>query len=376
HLGADVIKVESESRPDLGRRLPIFVPDTPPGLNRSGYFNQWGQGKRSLALDLSQKEAVEILKELIADCDVVTENFASGVMDRLGLGWPVLREINPRLIMASISGYGHTGPWAHYSAYGPATPPISGLSSLTGYPGGLPREVGIALGDPASGLTAAVGICAALVSRERTHRGQHIDVSLWEATAVLTGEGWLAQQLAGRVPPRMGNRDLFMAPHGCYATADEGGWVSIACATDDEWRALSSVFAPELADDPRFATAADRKANEDELDRQLESWVQQQERWDVTERLQALGVAAFPSATTEDLVHDPQLRERAFFSELEHPEVGTRVHAGIPWRLSRGQNSVRSPAPLLGADTDDVLREFLNASPKQISSWRDAGLFR
>ena len=376
HLGADVVKVESESRPDLGRRLAIYAPDTPRDLNGSGYFNQWGQGKRSLALDFAQDEGLEILKRLIEQCDVVTENFASGVMDRLGLGWETLRKINPRLIMASISGYGHTGPWASYSAYGPATPPISGLSSVSGYTGGDPQEVGLALGDPAAGLTAAVGICAALLSRERTGRGQHIEISLWEATSILTGEAWLHHALTNKSLPRMGNRDVIMAPHGCYATQEEGGWISIACATDLEWQALCSVFSPELAEDPRFQTAENRKANEDELDRRLAEWVCTQRRWPLTKNLQEVGVAAFPSVTTEELVQDPHLEAREFFERIEHPTVGARVHAGIPWRFSEASNGVKNHAPLLGDHTDDVLIERLGVSSDQIAAWREAELLR
>ena len=376
HLGADVVKVESASRSDLGRRLPIYAKDAPRDLDCSGYFNQWGQGKRSLALDLAHEEAIEVLKQLIANCDVLTENFASGVMDRLGLGWDVLKEINPKLIMASISGYGHTGPWASYSAYGPATPPISGLCAVSGYVGGEPQEVGLALGDPASGLTAAAGICAALISRERTGEGQHIEISLWEATSVLTGEAWLHDALQNEPLARMGNRDIQMAPHGCYRTQEEKSWISIACASDAEWQALCSVFSPELANDPRFLTARERKAHEDELDRLLAEWVATQSRWPLTEKLQAAGVAAFPSVTTEELVADPHLNDRGFFEEIEHPKVGARVHAGIPWRLSVADNGVRSHAPLLGAHTDEVLTERLGATSEQIARWRDSGLLR
>ena len=376
HLGADVVKVESASRSDLGRRLPIYAPDAPRDLDSSGYFNQWGQGKRSLALDLAHEEAIDLLKRLIADCDVLTENFASGVMDRLGLGWEVLKEINPRLIMASISGYGHTGPWASYSAYGPATPPISGLSAVSGYVGGDPQEVGLALGDPASGLTAAVGICAALISREQTGQGQHIEISLWEATSVLTGEAWLHHALRNESLPRMGNRDIQMVPHGCYATQEEGSWISIACANDSEWQALCSVFSPGLADDPRFRTAEERKAHEDELDPLLTEWVATQSRWPLTEKLQAVGVPAFPAVTTEELVADPHLADRGFFEKIEHPKVGARVHAGIPWLFSEADNGVKAHAPLLGTHTDEVLIERLGVSPKQISAWRESGLLR
>ena len=256
-LGADVIKIESASRPGLGRRLPLHPPDVEPSLNTSAYFNQWDQGKRSCQLDLGDPEAVELVKELVAHCDVVVENFATGVMDKLGLGWDVLSAINPGLIMASVSGYGSEGPLRHYMGYGPTTGPLSGLSSLTGFPGGPPRELGISIGDPAAGIAAAFGVCAALVARRASGQGCYLDVALWEATASNAVEGWMAHALTGCQPERLGNRDPHMAPHGCYRIGDRlapgddgpdpGLWLTIACADDDQWRALATLIDGDTA---------------------------------------------------------------------------------------------------------------------------------
>jgi crotonobetainyl-CoA:carnitine CoA-transferase CaiB-like acyl-CoA transferase len=259
-------------------------------------------------------------------------------------------------------------------AYGPATPPLAGLSTLSGYRDGPASEVGIAIGDPAAGITAAAGICAALVAREQSGRGQRLDISLWEATAVLTGEGWLAQQLTGGVAPRMGNRDPWMAPHGCYRCSGEDDWVAIACADDAEWSKLAGAIGGALRDDPRFSTRAGRKANEDALDAVITAWTRERDRWAISEALQALGVAAFPSLSPEDLCNDAQLEAREYFARLEHAEVGVRQHAGIPWRLSEGTNGVRAPAPLLGADTDDVLRDVVGCSASEIAELREAGV--
>ncbi len=373
HLGAEVIKVESQARVDFARRLAYYPKDMEPGVNRCALFNQWGQGKKSLLLNLSNEKALDVVKELIAKSDVVVQNFATGVMDGLGLGYEELKKIKPDIIMASISGYGQTGPNRNYMAYGPAVPPVAGLSSLTGYAADEPpQEVGMAYGDPTSGIHAAVGICAALAARKRTGQGQHIDVSLWESVAALIPEGWMDYAMNGTQPPRRGNRDPWMAPHNCFRCAGKDEWVTIACGTETEWRALcQAIGQPQLASDTRFSTAAARKANEDALDQLLSAWTATREKWEITRSLQAGGVAAFPSMSGKDLVDDTHLNARGFFTRLQHPEVGVRTHMGMPWLLTNAPNGVRSPAPLLGQDTDQVMRDVLGYSAQQIAQMKE-----
>src|SRR5215510_8732333 len=315
YLGAEVIRVESQTRVDGARRVPIHPSGVTPSINTSGYFNQWNQGKKSLALNLSKPEAIAIAKQLVQKCDVLVENFATGVIERLGLGYEDLRKFKPDLIMASISGYGQTGPLRKYMGYGPATAPLAGLSSLTGYVGGPPQEVGISYGDPNAGLNAAAAICAALVARKRTGKGEYIDVSLWEAAAVLVPEGWMDYAMNKTQPSRMGNRDPWMAPHNCFRCVGKDQWVTIACGTDEEWQALCrAIGKPELGTEGRFRTAGDRKAHEDALEEVLTAWTATREKWDVTQTLQAAGVAAFPSMTSKDLAEDRHLNERDFFA--------------------------------------------------------------
>lgn len=281
-------------------------------------------------------------------------------MEHLGLGYEDLKKIKPDIILASISGYGHTGPQQKYMGYGPAIAPMTGLSSLTGYPGGGPQEVGISYGDPNGGINAASAICAALVARKRTGKGQYIDVSLWEAVAALVPEGWMDYAMNGSQPSRMGNRDPLMSPHNCFRCAGEDEWVTIACGTEEEWRALcTAIGQPQLATDARFRTAKDRKAHEDELEKLITAWTEQRDKWMVTRELQTVGVAAFPSMNSKDLAEDPHLNERGFFARLQHAEVGVQTHTGIPWRLTNAPNGVQAPAPLLGADTDTVMRDLL-----------------
>jgi crotonobetainyl-CoA:carnitine CoA-transferase CaiB-like acyl-CoA transferase len=371
HLGAEVIRLESQGRSDASRRLPILPVGMEHTLNRSGYFNQWNQGKKSVLLNLASPQGIEVAKRLVARCDVVVENFATGVMERLGLGYERLQEIRPDIIMASISGYGHTGPQANYMGYGPAIVPLSGLASLSGYAGGPPKELGISYGDPSGGITAAAGVLAALVARRRTGRGQHIDVSLWEATTAFVAEGWMEYVMNGRAPERVGNRDPWMSPCDCYRAAGEDAWVTIACADDEQWRAMAQAMGrPELGSDPRFVTLADRKANEDALGGEITAWTSVRDRWEITRLLQAAGVAAFPSMSNRDLAEDPQLVERGFFACLPHPEVGVRTHAGIPWRFANSPNGVRCPAPCIGEHTDEVMHELLGMTPQEIARLR------
>jgi crotonobetainyl-CoA:carnitine CoA-transferase CaiB-like acyl-CoA transferase len=373
YLGAEVIKIESQAHLDLTRRLPFNLPDVEPGINRRPLFNQWSQGKKSLLLNATTPEGLAIAKELIRKSDVVVDNFATGVMDRLGLGYEELKKIKPDIIVASISGYGHTGPQRHYMAYGPAIPPLAGLSTMTGYEGGPPQEVGLSYGDPNAGINAAVAICAALVARQRTGQGQYIDVSLWEAVAALVPEGWMEYAMNRTQPQRRGNRDPRMAPHNCFRCRGEDEWVTIACGTDEEWQSLCQVIGqPQLATDARYRTAHDRKTHEDELERLLTAWTEQRDKWEVTRLLQAAGVAAFPSMNCKDLAEDPHLNEREFFSRLQHPEIGVRTHTGVPWRMTNSPNGVRAPAPLLGQDTDWVMRDILGYTDQKIAQLKEA----
>ena len=373
HLGAEVIRVETSKRPCPSRLVGPF-PDKQPGINRAGYFNQYNQGKHSIALDLSKPEAIELAYELVKHADVVTENFAAGVMDRLGLGYEKLRSIRPDLIMISMSAFGQTGPFRGFIGYGPPAAALSGLFFATGYRGGDPCEIGISYPDPNAGVFGALAVMAALTHRALTGEGQYIDQSQWETVLVEMPEGLLEYAMTGREPERMGNHDSIMSPHDCYkAAGDSEKWVSIAIGSEAEWRALCQVMGKgELADDLRFKTAALRKRNESVLDEIITSWTKEQDRWDTTRVLQSAGLAAFPSMSNKDLTDDPHLRARDYLIQLEHPEVGRRIHAGIPWKMSETPSRVKAPAPLLGADTEKVLTSLLNLTRDEIEHLRKA----
>jgi crotonobetainyl-CoA:carnitine CoA-transferase CaiB-like acyl-CoA transferase len=367
HLGAEVIRVECRDRPCVTRQIPPFA-DFQPGLNRSGYFNQYNQGKRSLTLNLKRPRALDVARRLITRSDVVAENFANGVMERMGLGYEEVRKLRPDTIMVSISGYGRSGPERDFVSYGPATVPLAGFSAVTGYKDGPPMHVGISYGDPTAGLHGAIAVLAALCHRQRTGEGQFIDVSLWEASATLLPDALLEFEMNGTEPPRDGNRDPHMAPHGVFRSAGEDRWVSVAVGSDEEWRSLVAVIGDGELSSPRYATLADRKRHEDEIEVRLTRWTTTLSADEVTRRLQAAGVAAFPTMTNQDLAEDPHLNGRGFFVDVPHPEVGKRHHAGIPWKLSRTPCAVTAPAPCLGEHSREVLSDVLGYSEVEIES--------
>jgi crotonobetainyl-CoA:carnitine CoA-transferase CaiB-like acyl-CoA transferase len=374
HLGAEVIRVESSRRPCLQRSLPPFA-DGRPGPNRAGIFNQWNQGKRSIQLDVRNPQGLEIARRLVARCDLVTENFAPGAMERMGLDYAALRAIREDIILLSVTGNGQTGPYRKDISYGTTAGALSGIYGLCGYEGGEPLEPGWICAESVAAVTGALSAVAALIHRARTGLGQHIDVAMLEATEMVMPEALMEFAMNGREPRRLGNRDRAMAPHNCYKTA--GGpleWVTIAVGNEREWRSLCAAMGqPSLADDPRFASAQMRKHNEDTLDAIVTAWTQPRGRWEITATLQAIGVAAIPTMSSKDLAQDPHLAERRFFPELEHPEAGRRLHTGIPWTMSGTPCRVQRPAPLVGADTEELLGELLGLSSAEIQRLRESG---
>jgi crotonobetainyl-CoA:carnitine CoA-transferase CaiB-like acyl-CoA transferase len=367
HLGAEVIRVECRDRPCVTRQIPPFA-DFQPGLNRSGYFNQYNQGKRSLTLNLKHPRALDVARRLITRSDVVAENFANGVMERMGLGYEAVRKLRADAIMVSISGYGRSGPEQDFVSYGPATVPLAGFSAVTGYKGGPPMHVGISYGDPTAGLHGAIAVLAALCHRQRTGEGQFIDVSLWEASATLLPDALLEYEMNGTEPSRDGNRDPYMAPHGVFRSAGEDRWVSIAVGSDEEWRSLVAVIGDAELSSARYATLGERKRHEDEIEARLTRWTTTLPADEVTRRLQAAGVAAFSTMTNQDLAEDPHLNGRGFFVDVPHPEVGKRHHAGIPWKLSGTPCAVTAPAPCLGEHSREVLSGVLGYSEAEIEA--------
>ncbi|HKV55753.1 MAG TPA: CoA transferase [Candidatus Binataceae bacterium] len=378
HLGADVIRIETKTRPCITRVLPPWPEGKNGGLNRSGYFNQYSQGKRSITLNFKHPAAHEVARRLVAASDVVTNNFAHGVMERMGFGYEALRKIKPDIIMISLSGYGDTGPYCDYVAYGPAQVPLSGLSALTGYKGWPPMHSGFSYADPNAGVHGAFAVMAALFHRAKTGEGQYIDMSQWECAMDLLPEGILQYTFNGREPERLGNSDPMAAPHGIYKCPDRperivgnvvDQFVAIVCADDTDWGRLARAMGqPELSGNPKFATLAARKRNEDELDALITQWTSSRRAREVVETLQHAGVAAAVVADNKYLSEeDEHLAAREYYVYRDHPEVGKRQHAGMPWKLSRTETAVRSAAPLIGQHTEEVLTQLLGYGKEEVA---------
>ena len=370
HLGADVIRIESAKRLCPSRLIPPW-PDNESGVNRAGYFNQYNQGKRSLTLDLKAPEAIDIAKTLVSKSDIVMNNFASGVMEKLGVGYDVLRRIKSDIIMVSLPGYGTSGPEKDFVSYGPPQVAQSGLSALTGYVGGPPMMAGFSYGDPNGGIHATFAVMSALLHREKTGQGQYIDLSQWEAAIMLLPEAVMDYSMNGTQPERMGNRDPHMAPHGVFRSKGDDRWVSLSVRDEAEWQRLCAVMGqPELSSDARFASLAARKENEAALEEIVTAWTQERTADEATQALQKVGIPAYPSLDAIDMINNPHVGARDYFVELEHPEVGARRHMGIPWTMSRTPCEIRRPAPCLGQDTEAVLTDIVGLSQGEIAALR------
>ena len=368
HLGADVIRVESSLRPCLLRILPPWPGGVPGSASAGGgTFTNNNLGKRSISLDLKTPDGLEVARRLIASSEAVVNNYAAGVIERLGLGYKNLRKLKDDIILVCLSGMGDTGPYREFVAYGQGQAAMSGFTRFTGVPGRPPKTAGFVLADPVAGAHGAFAVLAALRHKRKTGQGQFVDMSQWEATLQMVGDAVVGYQLSGLEPQAMGNRHPQMSPHGLFRCKDAEGepgklldaWVSIAVADDSQWcRLCEAMDARALASDKRFGTLQARKSNETELEAIIGAWTRQKSARAVTERLQGLGIATFPSSTHLDVFEDPNLRERDFFAELTHPAHGRHAYPGVPWRMNDTVVSVDRPAPTLGQHTEEVLDEL------------------
>jgi crotonobetainyl-CoA:carnitine CoA-transferase CaiB-like acyl-CoA transferase len=366
-LGARVIKIEQPGRGDDTRAWG------PPFVGReSAYFLSVNRNKESLALDLKHARARPILDALLSRADVVVENFRPGTMGRLGLGYAEIAARHPRTVYCSISGFGQTGPRRAEAGYDAMMQAEGGLMSITGAPDGPPFRLGVAIGDIATGMFAVQGILAALFARERTGRGQHVDIAMLDAvTALLTYQASIAFA-TGDTPGRLGNRHPSIAPYDTFAAAD-GDFV-LAVGNDDQFHRLSGVLGrPALAADPRFATNADRVGHYDALRRELSPLLAVWTRRDLLHALTSAGVPAGAVRSVTEALADPQLAAREMIVPLEHLTAGPIRVLGTPLKLSETPAAVRTPPPALGQHTVSVLRDDLGLSGAEIDALQRSG---
>ena len=376
YLGAEVIRIESQDHLCLSRRSTP-VPGLPSAdVNQSTAYNSLNLGKRSITINLTQQKGIELVKRLVAMSDVVTDNYSGGMMERFGLTYPVLKEIKPDIIALSMSGWGASGPERHYRGYDPNFAALSGLYDLTGYPDGMPSlPGGRGRLDLCTGAALAFCVSAALIHRARTGEGQFIDISEWEVANCVIGDAFMDYFMNQRSPTRMGNRDNVMAPHNCYRCQGDDKWVSIAITTDEEWQAFcQAIGKPEWISDQRFSDAKSRWQNQEELDSLISQWTINYTHYEVTEILQRVGVAAFPSLSREELAHDPHLIERDIFMEVEHPEAGRQTFLAPPWKLSTTPAEITRHSPLLGEDNEYVFCDLLGMPVEEFATLVGEGI--
>jgi crotonobetainyl-CoA:carnitine CoA-transferase CaiB-like acyl-CoA transferase len=350
-MGADVIKVEPPEGDSTRRSLGFRMRG-----EDTAAFLAVNRNKRSLTLDLKSADHRAIFHRLVRDADVVLENYRPGVAARLGADWETLSGVNPRLVYASVSGFGQTGPYAQRPGYDLIAQGLSGVMSVTGEPGGDPVKCGIPIGDLSAGLFCAVAILSAVVARERTGRGQRIDTSLFEGALALsiweTAELWAT----GRVPEPLGSAHRLTAPYQALRTRD--GHVTVGGNNQRLWERLcAAVGRPELVSDPRFASNDERMAHRAELVAELEAAMAARDTGDWVATLTEAGVPCGPIHDYAEVFADPHTQAREMEVEVEHPVEGTIRALGIPVKLSDTPGAIRRPAPLLGQHTEEILRE-------------------
>jgi benzylsuccinate CoA-transferase BbsF subunit len=352
-LGAEVIRIESSTRAEYRAR--------------GGNFALLNDNKKSCALDMSQDEARAIAKRIIAQCDIVVENFGKGVMERFGLDYPSLRALKQDIIMLSCSGLGRTGPDSDKLAFGTLLQLYSGWSMLQGNPSSDQVVIGGAWTDPLTAIHGTFAILAALYHRRRTGEGQYIDLSMVEATLCGLPEATMGYSMNRTLPTRQGNADPVLAPHGCFPCQGHDAWVALSVGDECEWRALcDAIGKPELAGDERFSDMYRRKQHEAELNAIIADWTQTLTPYEAMERLQAAGVPAGPSLSILGLTKDPHLRERGLFVTTTGPDGEEHITIGPTWRFDPPLDIEFTPAPQLGQDSHYVLTELAGLDPAEV----------
>jgi crotonobetainyl-CoA:carnitine CoA-transferase CaiB-like acyl-CoA transferase len=362
-MGAEVLKVE---KPGSGEIVRSYAPQVG---TTSLYSMIYNRNKKSVPIDVRKPAGKELLRKLISKADIVLENFRPGTMEKMGCDWETLHAENPRLIMARISGFGQSGPYAHLPCFDAIGQAMSGLMDLTGDPDGPPTISGTFMCDYATANYATIGILAALQARERTGEGQVVDVSLLDSAVSMLMTAIPSRSLLGTKMTRRGNRDPYGPPTASYKTAD-GDWIYIYAGTLFA-RFTAAIGRPELLEDPRFCSFAARQANRAAVEQVASEWIGSRPTLEVMDTLRAAEVPCAKVATIDDVIADPQLKHRNQIVDVEHPGVGKVPMQGVTMHLSETPLSIQRPIPSLGQDSAEVLASWLGYTDDEVNVLAD-----
>lgn len=367
-MGAEILKIENPDHGDDTRGWgPPFID------GESAYFLSINRNKKSLTLNLKAAEGKDILTRLIGVSDVLLENFRPGTLTRLGFGYEQVRAMNPRLVYASISGFGQTGPLAGRPGYDLIAQGEGGVMSITGFPDGPPTKVGTAIADLSAGIFAAQGILLALYARERTGRGQLVDVSMLDGqVALLTYQAGI-YFATGQSPPRMGNQHPTIVPYETYRSKD--GHINLAIGNTNLWRTFcQAIGREELSADPRFSTESARVENRDALKPILDAIVAERTTRQWLDLMEKTGVPAGSVNSVAEICEHPQIKAREMVIEVPHPTLGSVKVNGVPIKLSETPGAVETAPPLLGQHTEEILTSLLGYGLEEVAELRKAGV--
>ena len=350
-MGAEVIKIEMPGKGDDARAVGPFV------NGESSYFISVNRQKKSITLDLKKEGGRGVFLRMVKNADVVVENFRGGVMEKLGLGYEQLSKVNPQIIYAACSGFGHTGPHSHKPAYDIIVQGMGGIMSITGHPGEGPTRVGASIGDIAAGLFTVIGILSALYNREMGNGGQKIDVAMFDCQVAILENAIAQYSATGVAPGPIGNRHPLITPFCTFATKD--GHIIVAAGNDELWARLCRLLNRDnLLADPRFANNDLRTLHRQELEAILQETFHLETTRQWMQLLEAGGIPCGPINTVKEVIEDPQVLAREMIVEVEQPKAGLFKMAGTPVKFSKTPCKVEKPAPLLGEHTDEILRLF------------------
>lgn len=350
--GADIIKIEPPGDGDDSRAFGPFVG------KESAYFMSLNRNKRSITLNFKHQQEVELFQEMVKKADVVVENYRPGTMEKFGLGYDELKKINPRLIYAACSGFGHTGPYRDKPAYDIIVQAMGGVMSITGPENGEPTRIGASVGDIMAGMFTAYGVMMALFHRERTGEGQKVDVGMLDCQVAVLENAIARYVTSGIVPKPLGNRHPSITPFASFTAKD--GHIIVGAGNDRLWQKLCNLLErPDLLTDPRFLDNAARTANVKELSAILDSIFIHKTISQWLDELEAAGLPCAPINTIDKVVNDPHIAARNMIIEVEHPVAGKLKMAGAPVKMSAAPTIASSPAPLLGQHTAAIMKDLL-----------------